>query len=53
MQIIKFIIGGVVFATAYTVSHRVINKKWPDVATTIQITFAFVLGGALNPLVGA
>lgn len=53
MQIIKFTIGVVVFATAYAASHRVINKKWPDAATMAQVVFAFAIGGTLNPLGGA
>lgn len=53
MQIIKFIIGVVVFTVAYAASHRVINKKWPDAATVVQVVFAFAIGGALNPLGGA
>ena len=53
MQIIKFIIGVAVFATAYMASHRAINKKWPDAVTMAQVVFAFAIGGALNPLGGA
>ena len=51
MQIVKFIVGVAVFATAYATSHRMINKRWPGTATLVQVVFAFAIGvmaGAWN-----